>query len=145
MLLLAPASAQQPQSAPATKMNRTDHVPSSYEGPIALVTYFKAAPGKIEAYSKWMAEVAKPVDDWAAEHGAFESVVTYVNPDPNGEWTHMRIFTFKSREQMNGMAKVMDAAHKAVYPDPQKREEALGHKDDMRTQLSKSDLMEVIR
>jgi hypothetical protein len=116
-----------------TKM--VDLVSKEWKGPIANVTYFKALPGKIDIYSNWLDEVGKPVDDWAVEHGAFESVKTYVNPDPNAPWTHMRVFTFKNREQQKGMAKVMDAAHKALYPDEAKREAALGHKDDLRVAL----------
>lgn len=143
LLCLAPALAQAPAAPSASK--RIDAVPRDYNGAIAAITYFKAKPGQIDAYSKWMAEVAKPVDDWAQEHGAFESVTTYVSPVPDGPWTHMRIFMFKSRQQMEGMAKVMDAAHTAVYPDPVKREQALGHKDDMRTSLSTSYVVEVIR
>lgn len=138
-----------PQNSPTSKVTsgvkRSDTVPADYQGPIAMVTYFKAKPGHIEDYSKWTAEVAKPVDDWAQQHGAFESVVTYVTHDPNSEWTHMRIFTFKSRAQMEGMSKVMDKAHLAVFPDPVKREEALGHKEDMRSSLAKADIYEVIR
>jgi hypothetical protein len=112
-----------------------DLVAPDYAGPIASVTYFKALPGKIELYSNWIDDVGKPVDDWAMEHGAFESVKTYVNPDPKAPWTHMRVFTFKNRAQMKGMPKVMDAAHKALYPDEAKREAALGHKNDLREAL----------
>jgi hypothetical protein len=112
-----------------------DLVSKDWKGPIASVTYFKALPGKIDTYSNWIDEIGKPVDDWAEEHGAFVSVKTYVNPDPNAPWTHMRVFTFKNREQQKGMAKVMDAAHKALYPDEAKREAALGHKEDLRVAL----------
>lgn len=110
-------------------------VPPGYDGPLANMSYFKTKPGKLDAYSKWLAEVAKPVDDWAQEHGAFESCITYVNADPNASWTHLRIFMFKNRAQMQGMAKVMDEAHKALYPDEAKREAALGNKGDMRDQV----------
>ncbi len=128
--------------AAQTKM--VDLIPKDWKGPIATVTYFKANPGKIEIYSKWLDEVGKPVDDWAVEHGAFESVKTYVNPDPNAPWTHMRVFTFKNREQQKGMAKVMDAAHKAMYPDEAKREAALGHKDDLRVALGGT-IMQILK
>jgi hypothetical protein len=144
MLCAVPGLAQS-AAAPPSGMKRIDAVPASYTGPIAAITYFKAKPGQIDAYSKWTAETAKAVDDWAQEHGAFESVTTYVLPVPDGPWTHMRIFMFKSREQMQGMGKVMDAAHKAVFPDPEKREQALGHKEDMRTSLTTSYVVEVIR
>ena len=125
-----------------TKM--VDLVSKDWKGPIASVTYFKALPGKIETYSNWLDDVGKPVDDWAVEHGAFESVKTYVNPDPNAPWTHMRVFTFKNREQQKGMAKVMDAAHKAMYPDEAKREAALGHKDDLRVALGGT-IMQILK
>jgi len=125
-----------------TKM--VDLVSKEWKGPIASVTYFKALPGKIDTYSNWLDDVGKPVDDWAVEHGAFESVKTYVNPDPNAPWTHMRVFTFKNREQQKGMAKVMDAAHKALYPDEAKREAALGHKDDLRVALGGT-IMQILK
>jgi hypothetical protein len=125
-----------------TKM--VDLISKDWKGPIASVTYFKALPGKIETYSNWLDDVGKPVDDWAVEHGAFESVKTYVNPDPNAPWTHMRVFTFKNREQQKGMAKVMDAAHKAMYPDEAKREAALGHKDDLRVALGGT-IMQILK
>jgi hypothetical protein len=140
LLLLALCAAAFGQSAltalPAGAPNKpVNLVPADYDGPIANLSYFKTKPGKLDEYSKWLADVAKPVDDWAQEHGAFESCITYVNRDPNAPWTHLRIFMFKNRAQMQGMAAVMDAAHKALYPDEAKREAALGNKGEMRDQV----------
>jgi hypothetical protein len=140
------AIAQAPPATPERpKMN--DFVPAGYKGPVALITYFKAKPGMIDAYSQWMGTLAKAVDDWAAAHGAFESVVTYTNPDPspNVAWTHMRVFTFKSRDQMKDMGAIMNQAHSAVYPDPVQREKAIGHKDYMRDSVGTATLTEVIQ
>jgi hypothetical protein len=119
--------------------------PDDYNGAIAMITFFKAKPGQFDVYSHWMAVTAKPVDDWAREHGAFESVKTYANPDLNAPWSHMRIFIFKSRDQMKAMGKVMNAAHLAVFPDPEKREAAIGHKDQMRSSVGAPLLMEVVQ
>ena len=46
---------------------------------------------------------------------------------------------------MKGMGAVMDAAHKAVYPDEAVREKAIGHKEYMRDSVGTATLTEVIK
>jgi hypothetical protein len=90
---------------------------------IALILYFKAKPGKFEDYNRYIREVADPIDEAARKSGAFVSLTTLTNPDAAAPWSHMRIFTFESKEQMAAFSKKMEEAGAKVVPDTKKRQE----------------------
>lgn len=101
-----------PQAAPS---------PASSEGTFAQVYYWKAKAGMLDAYNRYISEVAEPIDLEAKKQGAFLSVVTYVNPDTISPWTHMRVFTLRDSAQLAGLGAALDAAGKRLEPDSVKR------------------------
>src|SRR5436309_6811676 len=91
------------------------------QGTVALVYYWKAKPGKLEEYNRYIREVAEPIDREAKQRGAFISVTTYVSQKPDAAWTHMRIFILKDRAQLENLSKALDAAGARPQPDEVKR------------------------
>ena len=46
------------QAAAPARPKMIDLVPADYTGEVALITYFRAQPGMIDVYSKWMGSVS---------------------------------------------------------------------------------------
>lgn len=90
-------------------------------GTIAKVYYWKAKPGKLEDYNRYIKTVGEPIDFEARRAGAFVSISTYISHDPGSPWTHMRIFVLKDREQAANLEKALDDAGLRVQPDESKR------------------------
>ncbi len=90
-------------------------------GGVAAIYYWKAKPGKLEEYNRYIREVAEPIDREARQHGAFISVTTYVSQKPDSPWTHMRIFILKDRGQLENLSQALDAAGVRLQPDETKR------------------------
>lgn len=90
-------------------------------GAVAAIYYWKAKPGKLEEYNRYIREIAEPIDREAKQHGAFISVTTYVSQKPDLPWTHMRIFMLKDRAQLENLSKALDAAGARLQPDEAKR------------------------
>lgn len=88
---------------------------------IAQILYFKAKLGQLEGYNRYIKEIAGPIDEDARKAGAFHSLTTLVNPDPQSPWSHLRLFTFESKEQLAAFSKKMDEAGVRVFPDEAKR------------------------
>jgi len=89
--------------------------------PVFVALYWKAKPGMEAEYEKYIREVAEPIDAEAQKAGAFEELRTYKPDEPNGEWTHLRVFRFKDRAQLDSFSSRMDDAGKRIYPDASKR------------------------
>lgn len=96
-------------------------VPLAAQEPVFVALYWKARPGMEAAYEKYIREVAEPIDAEAQKAGAFEELRTYKPEQPNGEWTHLRVFRFKDKAQLDAFSPKMDEAGKRLYPDPSKR------------------------
>ncbi len=90
-------------------------------GSVAVIYYWRAKPGKLEDYNRYIKTVAERVDADAQRQGAFLSVTTYVSRKPDGPWTHMRIFIVKDRAQEAALAKALDDADVRLEPDEAKR------------------------
>lgn len=90
-------------------------------GSVAVAYYWKAKPGKLEDYNRYIKTVGEPVDFEARHAGAFLSITTYISHNPDSPWTHMRIFILKDREQAANLVKALDDAGVRVQPDESKR------------------------
>jgi hypothetical protein len=90
-------------------------------GTLARVLYWRAKPGKFAEYTRYVRDVAEPIDHEAQRHGAFLSVTTYVARDTTGPWTHMRIFVLRDSAQLAGLSAALDAAGVVLEPDSTKR------------------------
>ena len=103
------------------------HTPSSIltsepsAGTIAQIYYWRARPGKLEEYNRYIREVAEPIDRAAQERGAFLSVTTYVAHDTLVPWTHMRVFILRDSAQLAALGAALDSAGMRLEPDSAKR------------------------
>ena len=100
--------------------------PSTHSAPeggatLAQVYYWKARPGMLEQYNRYITEVAEPIDAEAHKQGAFVSVVTYMTRDTLSPWTHMRVFLLRDSVQLRGLGAALDAAGRRLEPDSVKR------------------------
>jgi hypothetical protein len=114
LLGIIPINTTSPQANIAA-LQRTE------SGAVAAIYYWKAKPGKLEEYNRYVRDIAEPIDRDAQQHGAFISVTTYVSQKPDSPWTHMRIFILKDREQLENLSKALDAAGARLQPDEAKR------------------------
>ena len=71
----------------------------SSTGTLAQVYYWRAKPGKLEEYSRYIRDVAEPIDHEAQRRGAFLSVTTFLAHDTASAWTHMRVFVLRDSAQ----------------------------------------------
>ena len=90
-------------------------------GAIAQIYYWRARPGKLDEYNRYIRDVAEPIDEAARARGAFLSVTTYVAQDSTVPWTHMRIFVLRDSAQLAGLGTALDDAGARLEPDSVKR------------------------
>src|SRR6266567_4233338 len=90
-------------------------------GTLARVYYWRAKPGKMAEYSRYIRDAAEPIDHEAQRRGAFLSVTTYVARDTTSTWTHMRVFILRDSAQLAGLSAALNAAGIALEPDSTKR------------------------
>jgi len=90
-------------------------------GQIAQIYYWRARPGKLEEYNRYIREVAEPIDRLARDRGAFLSVTTYVAQDTMLPWTHMRVFILRDSAQLAGLGAALESAGLRLEPDSVKR------------------------
>src|SRR5437870_5034097 len=81
-LLLVSACHPTPSSRPS---------PSASEQPtLARLYYWRAKPGKLDEYSRYIREYAEPIDREAQRQRAFVSITTTAATDSLAGWTHLR-------------------------------------------------------
>lgn len=111
-------------AACSTGMQATGKAPSApaaSTGTLAQIYYWRAKPGKLDEYSKYIRELAEPIDHEAQRRGAFLSVTTYVAYDTASAWTHMRVFILRDSVQFRGLGVALDSAGIRLEPDSTKR------------------------
>lgn len=104
--------------------HRASTAPSSAPvevGTIAQVYYWRAKPGKFDEYTRYVRDVAEPIDAEAQRNGAFISVTTFMTRDTTSAWTHMRVFVLRDSAQLREMSAKLDAAGVKLEPDSVKR------------------------
>ncbi len=99
---------------------------------VAEVYYWKARPGKLEEYNRYIRDYAGPIDLDARSHGAFVSVTTLVSTKPDSPWTHMRIFLLRDRSQEAALAAALDAAKLRLHPDEAERNRQAAYAETLR-------------
>jgi hypothetical protein len=90
-------------------------------GTIAQIYFWRAKPGKFDEYTRYIRDVAEPIDHDAQRRGAFLSVTTYVSRDTTTPWTHMRVFTLHDSAQLRALSVALDSAGLRLEPDSVKR------------------------
>jgi hypothetical protein len=90
-------------------------------GSLAQIYYWRAKPGKFDEYTRYVRDVAEPIDEEAHRRGAFLSVTTYMTQDTSSAWTHMRVFILRDSAQLRGLSAALDSAGMRIEPDSVKR------------------------
>jgi hypothetical protein len=90
-------------------------------GTLARIYYWRAKPGQLDAYNRYVRDVAEPIDHEAQRRDAFLSVTTFVTRDSTLPWTHMRLFILRDSAQLAGLGAALDAAGARLEPDSVKR------------------------
>ena len=88
---------------------------------LAQIYFWRAKPGKLEEYTRYIRDVAEPIDEEARRAGAFVSVATYMASDTSVQWTHMRVFTLRDSAQLRALGGALSAAGTRLQPDSVKR------------------------
>lgn len=90
-------------------------------GTVAQIYYWRAKPGKFDEYTRYVRDIAEPIDAEAHRRGAFVSVTTYMTQDTASTWTHMRVFVLRDSAQLRGLSAALDSAGMRLEPDSVKR------------------------
>jgi hypothetical protein len=120
-------------------------IPSaSGKAAIAQVYYWKAKPGMLTAYNRYIRDVAEPIDEEARHRDAFLSVTTLQSRDTLGPFTHMRIFLLRDSAQHANLGAALNAAGMRLEPDSTKRRERSTYAATLRDAAG-SAVLDVIR
>lgn len=114
--------------------------PAASEPAAFVAFYWRAKPGRLDAYNEYIRNVAVPIDEDARRHGVFEELRT-VTPGPGTtpDWTHLRIFRVKNLAAVDTFQTGMDAATARVVADEAQRkansERSAGLRDAVRREV----------
>ena len=109
-------------SCATTRSNtHVSSVQAAATGTIAQIYYWRAKPGTFDEYTRYVRDVAEPIDAEAHRRGAFVSVTTYMTQDTASMWTHMRVFILRDSAQLRGLSAALDSAGIRLEPDSVKR------------------------
>jgi hypothetical protein len=90
------------------------------QSPQYVVYYWRARPGKLDAYNEYIKTIAEPIDESARNAGVFEEVHTYLSSASDasrGDWTHVRVFKLGSGGTAESLSAGLDSATKRLQPD----------------------------
>ena len=104
-----------------TNVARSDAPAMLTAGTIAQIYFWRAKPGKFDEYTRYIRDVAEPIDHEAQRRGAFIDVRTYVARDTTTPWTHMRVFILRDSAQLRALSGTLDSAGMRLEPDSVKR------------------------
>jgi hypothetical protein len=104
-------------------------------GTIAQIYYWRAKPGKFDEYTRYVRDVAEPIDEEAHRRGAFLSVTTYMTQDTASLWTHMRVFILRDSAQLLGLSGALDSAGRRLEPDSVKRNQRAQYSATLRDRV----------
>ena len=88
---------------------------------LAQVYFWRAKPDKFAEYTRYIRDVAEPIDREAQRIGAFLDVMTYAVQDSTLPWTHMRVFLLRDSTQLAGLGAALSAAGVRLQPDSARR------------------------
>jgi hypothetical protein len=111
---------------------------------LAQIYFWRAKPGKIDEYTRYIRERAEPIDAEARRSGAFISVTTYQASDTTVPWTHMRVFLLRDSTQLRGLGDALTAAGVRLEPDSVKRRQQSEYSASLRDRVG-STVVNVVR
>jgi hypothetical protein len=110
---------------------------SQPSGTVAVIYQWKAKPGKLDEYNRYIREVAEPIDAEAGKQSAFISVTTFVSSKADSPWTHLRVFVLKDKAQLDNLSNALDAATVKLEPDEAKRKKRSEYTATLRDLVSR--------
>ena len=111
---------------------------------LAQIYFWRAKPGKLEEYTRYIREHAEPIDNEARRAGAFLSVTTYMASDTTVPWTHMRVFMLRDSTQLRALGDALTAAGVRLQPDSVKRREQTEYSASLRDRVG-STVVQLVR
>ena len=102
---------------------------------IAQIYFWRAKPGKVDEYTRYIRDRAEPIDAEARRSGAFISVTTYQASDTTVPWTHMRVFLLRDSTQLRGLGDALTAAGVRLEPDSVKRRQQSEYSASLRDRV----------
>lgn len=124
---------------PACGSVRATPVPAAPEqASLAQIYFWRAKPGKLDEYSRYIRDTAAPIDHEAQRTGAFLSVTTYMANDSTLPWTHMRVFLLRDSAQLRGLSDALTEAGARLQPDSIKRRQQSEYSATLRDRVGAS-------
>ena len=111
---------------------------------LAQVYFWRARPGMLDAYNRYIRDVAEPIDREAQRAGAFLAVTTFATNDTTLPWTHMRVFLLRDSAQLRGLGAALSAAGARLEPDSTRRRIQGEYSATLRDRVGGS-VMEIVR
>jgi len=111
---------------------------------IAQVYFWRAKPGKLDEYTRYIRDVAEPIDHEAQRAGAFLSITTYLASDSTVPWTHMRIFLLRDSAQLRGLSDALTAAGIRLQPDSVRRRQQSEYSSTLRDRVGAT-VVQIVR
>ncbi len=111
---------------------------------LAQIYFWRAKPGKLDEYTRYIRERAEPIDAEARRAGAFLSVTTYQASDTTVPWTHMRVFLLRDSTQLSGLADALTAAGARLEPDSVKRRQQSDYSATLRDRVGAT-IVQIVR
>lgn len=105
----------------------------------ARAIYWRAMPGKLDAYSDYLRVEVEPIDHAAQSQGALVSFSTLVDAAPGAAWTHMRLFMFDSHAQRQDMVAALARVAECITPDPAQRSARAARASTLRERVGEAD------
>ncbi len=98
----------------------------------------------VEAYNRYIRDVAEPIDREAQRAGAFVSVTTYAARDTTLPWTHMRVFLLRDSAQLRELSAALSAAGARLQPDSTRRRQQGEYSATLRDRVG-GDVMDIVK
>ena len=111
---------------------------------LAQVYFWRAKPGKLDEYTRYIRDVAAPIDHEAQRAGAFLSVTTYMASDTSVQWTHMRVFLLRDSAQLRGLGDALNQAGVRLQPDSAKRRQQTDYSATLRDRVGAT-VLQIVR
>ena len=106
----------------------------------ARIIYWRAKPGMLEAYSRYLQQYVDAIDERALQQGHLLKHATWVDATPNAEWTHMRVFEFKTHAQRETMKTALVQAAAELTPDASERAQRAQLAESLRDKVREQNL-----
>lgn len=118
--------------------------PPPIEATLAQVYFWRAKPGKLDEYTRYIRDVAEPIDHEAQRAGAFLSVTTYLASDTAIAWTHMRVFLLRDSAQLRALGDALNQAGVRLQPDSAKRRQQSEYSATLRDRVGAA-VLQIVR